>query len=245
MRAVILAAGVGQRLSPFTLSMPKCLLPVGGRSLLERMLESLAGVGPDEVLLVVGHCQEQIRDRIGSRFGRLPVRYVRNPDYGKGSIRSLWSCREELSGDLLVMDADVLFPSEFLRRLMAAPSPSAFLLDRNFADTGEEMKLFVRGDRVVAIGKTVPPEAYDQVGEGVGFFKCGAAHAEPLRECVEETVTREPEETEYEAALDRLLRRVKVGYADISGLAWTEIDFPEDLRRAREEVLPNIGHVAA
>jgi choline kinase len=244
-RAIILAAGVGRRLSPFTLSKPKCLLPVGGRSLLERMLESLDGAGSDEVLLVVGHCQEQIRERIGSRFGRLPVRYVQNPDYLKGSVRSLWSCREDLRGDLLVMDADVLFPSEFLRRLIAAPSPSAFLLDQDFADTGEEMKLFVRGDRVVAIRKTVLPEAYDRVGEGVGFFKCAAVHAEPLRECLEETVTREPEETEYEVALDRLLRRVKVGYVDISGLPWTEIDFPEDLRRAEEEVLPSIGHVPA
>ena len=245
MRAIILAAGVGRRLAPFTTSQPKCLLPVGGRSLLERMLTSLDLVGAGEVLLVVGHCQDQIRDRIGPRFGRVPVRYVENPDYPEGSIRSLWSCRHDLTGDLLVMDADVLFSSEILRRLIAAPSPSAFLLDRNFADTGEEMKLFVRGDRVVAIGKTVPPAVYDRVGEGVGFFKCAAAHSSPLRECVEEIVAQGGEKNEYEDALDRLLRQVPVGYADISGLPWTEIDFPHDLRRAETEVLPRIERAAA
>jgi choline kinase len=243
MRAIILAAGVGRRLAPFTVSRPKCLLSVGGRSLLERMLESLDRVGAHEVLLVVGYCQDQIKNRIGPRFGRLPVRYVENPDYPKGSIRSLWSCRQDLTGDLLVMDADVLFPSELLRRLIAAPSPSAFLLDPNFANTGEEMKLFVRGDRVVAIGKTIQPDVYDRVGEGVGFFKCAAAHSGPLRECVEEIVSQGAEENEYEEALGRLLHRVKVGYVDVSGLPWTEIDFPEDLRRAEDEVLPRIEHV--
>jgi len=245
MRAIILAAGVGRRLAPFTASQPKCLLPVGGRSLLERMLASLDLVGAGEVLLVVGHCQDQIRSRIGQRFGRLPVRYVENPDYPKGSIRSLWSCRHDLTGDLLVMDADVLFWSEILRRLIAAPSPSAFLLDQNFADTGEEMKLFVHGDRVVAIGKTVRPAVYDRVGEGVGFFKCAAAHSRLLRACVEEIVAQGEEENEYEDALDRLLRLAKVGYVDISGLPWTEIDFPQDLRRAETEVLPRIERVAA
>lgn len=245
MRAIILAAGVGRRMAPFTDSLPKCLLPVGGRSLLERMLTSLDLVGAEEALLVVGHRQDQIRARIGPRFGRLPVRYVENPDYPKGSIRSLWSCRHDLAGDLLVMDADVLFPSEILRRLIAAPVPSAFLLDANFADTGEEMKLFVRGDRVVAIGKTVRPGVYDRVGEGVGFFKCAAAHSGPLRECVEEIVAQGDEGNEYEDALDRLLRLAKVGYVDISGFPWTEIDFLQDLRRAETDVLPRIERVAA
>lgn len=243
MRAIILAAGVGRRLSPFTLSKPKCLFPVGGRSLLERMLESLDGAGVEEAFLVVGHCQDQIRNGIGSRFGRLPVRYVENHDYLKGSIRSLWSCRQDLTGDLLIMDADVLFPSEFLRRLIDAPWQSAFLLDQNFANTGEEMKLFVRGDRVVAIGKQTPPTVYDRVGEGVGFFKCAADHSRPLRECVEEIVAQGGGEDEYEQALDQLLRRVRVGYVDVSGLPWTEIDFAEDLRRAEEEILPRIQQV--
>jgi choline kinase len=209
------------------------------------MLTTLVQVGIGEALLVVGHCQDQIRSRIGPQFRGLPVRYIENPDYRIGSVRSLWSCREELAGDLLLMDADVLFPAEFLHRLIATPSPSAFLLDREFADTGEEMKLFVRGDRVVAIGKTVRPDPYDLVGEGVGFFKCAAVHAEPLRDCLAEVVAREAPETEYEEALDRLLRRVTVGYVDVSGLPWTEIDFPEDLRRAEEEVLPMIERVFA
>ena len=241
MRALILAAGVGHRLAPLTDRQPKCLLPVGGRSLLERMLESLSAIPVSEAVIVVGHCQDQIRRVIGSRFGRLPVRYIENPEYTRDSIRSLWVCRDELDEDSIVMDADVLFPTAFLRRLLACPDPSALLIDRGFTDTGEEVKVYARAGRVLAIGKKVlDPPPHDTVGEAIGFFKCAAAHGPALGECMEEVLRDQSRYREYEDAIDLLLRRVRVGWVDTGGLPWTEIDFVEDLRRADEEVLPLI-----
>lgn len=240
MKAVILAAGVGRRMAPLTDGLPKCLLGVGGRCLLERMLDAVAAAGIPEAVVVVGHCQEQIRDRIGSGFGPLPVRYVENPDFAKGSLLSLWRAREALHADSVIMDADVLFAPGLLKRLVGSPQPSALLLDRSFIDTGEEVKLYARGPRVVAMGKKVIPPAHDVVGEGVGFFKCAAPHAPALRACLEEVRDEAGDGTEYEDALDRLLRRVEVGWVDVSGLAWTEIDLLEDLRRAEQEILPRM-----
>ncbi|MFQ5947176.1 MAG: NTP transferase domain-containing protein, partial [Anaerolineae bacterium] len=128
MRAIILAAGVGHRLAPLTDRRPKCLLPVGGRSLLERMLDALAALTISEAVLVVGHCQDQIRRVAGNRFGQLPVRYVENPEYMRDSIRSLWAGRNELDQDVIVMDADVLFPLQLLRRLAESNEASALLI---------------------------------------------------------------------------------------------------------------------
>ncbi len=238
MRAIILAAGVGHRLAPLTDRQPKCLLPVGGRSLLERMLDSLAATPVSEAVIVVGHCQDQIRRVAGARFGRLPVRYVENPEYTRDSIRSLWICRDLLDEDALVMDADVLFPTELLRRLLGSPDPSALLIDRGFTDTGEEVKVFARGPRVVALGKKVEPPPYDTIGEGVGFFKCAAAHGPVLRQCMEEVLRDQSRYHEYEDALDLLVRRVHIGWAEVNWLPWTEIDFVEDLRRAEADVFP-------
>jgi choline kinase len=240
MKAIILAAGLGRRLAPLTDGLPKCLLRLGGRSLLERMLDAVEAAGVSQALVVVGHCQEQIRDRIGSRFRTVRIRYAENRDYMKGSLLSLWHAREALDGDCLVMDADVLFAPPLLKRLVDAPRPSALLLDPNFTDTGEEVKLYARGPRVLALGKKVSPPAHDLVGEGVGFLKCGAIHAPALRECLEEVRREAGDGTEYEEALDRLLRRVRVGWVDVAGLPWTEIDFPEDLSRAEREVVPKI-----
>jgi choline kinase len=240
-KAVILVAGVARRLAPLTDSTHKALLPVGGRSLLDRMLEGLAGSGVEESVLVVGHCQDQVRRAAGSSRGAMRISYVENPAYQKGSILSLWCAREALLSDsTLVMDADVLFPERFLTRLIAAPAPSALLLDRGFHDTGEEVKLYAMGDRIIALGKKFVPEAWDVIGEGVGFFKCGAAHAPEYIRLMEESIQATGGANEYEDALHRLLARVPVGWVDVTGLPWTEVDFAEDLRRAETQILPKI-----
>jgi choline kinase len=240
MKAIILAAGVARRLAPLTDRTHKCLLPVGDRPLLTRMLATLEAVGVAEAVLVVGHCADQIRAVAGARFGRMRVRHIDNPEYTRGSVLSLYAAREHLAEPALVMDADVLFPRELLRRLLAAPAPSAFLLDHGFQDTGEEVKYYTRGDRVIALGKKVVPESWELVGEGVGFFKCGAEAGPQLVRLLERVIAEGNGLNEYEDALHLLVARHHVGWVDITGLPWTEIDFAEDLRRARDEVLPHV-----
>jgi choline kinase len=238
--AIVLVAGVARRLAPLTDSTHKALLRVGGRPVLGRMLEALAAVGIRRTVLVVGHCADRVRALAGERVGRMAVHYVHNPEYTRGSVLSLYAAREYLREPVLVMDADVVFPREFLRRLVGAPAPSALLLDRGFADTGEEVKLYTRGDRVIALGKKVVPEAWDTVGEGVGFFKCGAEAGPQLVRYLEKVIEDTRGMNEYEDALHMLVSSHHVGWVDVTGLPWTEIDFAEDLRRAEADVLPHV-----
>jgi choline kinase len=240
MKAIILAAGMARRLAPLTDHTHKCLLMVGDRPLLSRMLDALAAVGIREAVLVVGHCADQVRAAAGSRWGRMPVRYIDNPQYPKGSVLSLYAARQHLTEPAIIMDADVLFPREFLRRLLQAPAPSAFLLDQGFQDTGEEVKYYTRGDRVIALGKKVVPESWELVGEGVGFCKCGAEAGPELVRLLERVIAEGDGLNEYEDALDLLAARRHMGWVDVAGLPWTEIDLAEDLRRARDEVLPHV-----
>jgi len=245
MQAIILAAGAARRLAPLTDRTNKCLLPVGGRSLLDRMLEGLAATGIDSATIVVGHGQDQVRAAAATQRGAMAIRFVENPEYRKGSILSLWAARDVLlADDCLVMDADVLFPVTFLTRLVAAPAASALLLDRGFKDTGEEVKLFALGDRIIALGKKVVPERWDALGEGVGFFKCGRAHAPEYVARLAASIADTGGANEYEDALHDLLARVPVGWVDVTGLPWTEVDFVEDLRRAESSVLPEIERLA-
>jgi choline kinase len=239
-KAIILAAGVARRLAPLTDRTHKCLLEIGGRPLLSRMLMALDAVGVRESVLVVGHCADRVREVAGRRVGRMGIRYVENPEYSKGSVLSLYAARAHLGDPVVVMDADVLFPREFLRRLLASPAPSAFLIDRGFEDTGEEVKFYTRGERVVALGKKVVPESWDLIGEGVGFFKCGAEAGPALVPLLERVIAESGRLSEYEDALHLLVQQHHVGWVDITALPWTEIDFAEDLRRAREEVLAQV-----
>ena len=244
MNAIILAAGVARRLAPLTDKTHKALLPVGGRPVLARMLTALAESGVRETVIVVGHCADQVR-ALGGRLGRMTIRYVDNPQYTKGSVLSLYAARTFLAEPTLVMDADVLFPREFLRRLLAVPAPSALLIDRGFKDTGEEVKLYTRGGRVIALGKKIVPESWDAVGEGVGFFKCGAAAGPEFVQAMEQVIATGDGLNEYEDALNMVLQRTHVAAVDVTGLPWTEIDFAEDLRRAESEILPRVLRVDA
>jgi choline kinase len=238
--AIVLVAGVARRLAPLTDNTHKALLPVGGRPVLARMLDALAAVGVRRTALVVGHCADQVRALAGDRVGRMAIEYVHNPDYTRGSVLSLYAARAHLREPTLVMDADVLFPREFLRRLLAAPAPSALLLDRGFVDTGEEVKLYTRGARVIALGKKVVPEAWDAVGEGVGFFKCGVEAGRQVVKYLEKVIEESQGMSEYEDAFHMLVAAHHVGWVDVTGLPWTEIDFAEDLRRAEADVLPHV-----
>ncbi len=216
--AIILAAGVARRLAPLTDRTQKSLLHVGGRAILAWMLEAVAAAPPG-----------------------MTVRTIQNPDYQKGSSLSLYCARDVIvQGPTLIMDADVVFPKEFLRRLVAGPAANAFLIDRGFADTGEEVKFYIQNDRVIALGKKVVPKAWDRVGEGIGFFKCGAEAGPDLVRLLEQVIEASDGLCEYEDALHLLVSRHPVGAVDVTGLPWTEVDFAEDLRRAQTDVFPEI-----
>ena len=115
-----------------------------------------------------------------------------------------------------------------------------YLLDRGFEDTGEEQKAYTRRDRVIALGKKVVPEAWEMVGEAVGFFKCGAEAGPEFVRLLRKVIEEGDGLNEYEDALHMLLGTRHVGWVDVTGLPWTEIDFAEDLRRAEADVLPHV-----
>ena len=96
MKAVILAAGEGKRLYPVTQHMPKCLLELGGRTLLARYLDALRSLGIKQVVIVVGYKQEMIRLAVKSYQGAVDIRFVANENFQRGSIGSLWAARHEL-----------------------------------------------------------------------------------------------------------------------------------------------------
>ncbi len=239
MKAIILAAGVGKRLWPVTQHRPKCLIELGGRSLLTRSLEALAGVGVKQSVLVVGYKQDLIREAAGAGLHGVAVRYLVNEAYQRGSISSLWTARDELNEDVVIMDADVLFHHDILRRLVQSRHGNALCLDETVAQRGEECMAVVRGHRVVALTKQVPA-SYDLAGEGVGFLKVCRRDLEHLIASLGGYVRTGAWNMEYEDALLEFFEHAPVGYEKIGGLPWIEIDFPEDVTRAEREILPKL-----
>jgi choline kinase len=241
-RAIILAAGAGRRLGG-TADEPKVLLDFEGKSLLERHLAALRRHGIGEIALTVGYRSEAIRNAL-SRLPKPPqVTLVDNPEYRLGSMVSLWCQRAWLrSGDtVLVMDGDVLYEQAVLGRLIASRAENALLVDRHIEPGDEPVKVCFRAGVIVDFRKR-PVNPHDWHGESVGFFRFSPAMAADLAARCSWYVERGEKSLEYEEAIRDLILAHPQRFAaeDVSGLAWTEIDFQEDVRHARDDVLPHI-----
>ncbi len=239
MKAIILAAGVGKRFKEVTDQKPKCLIDIQGQTLLERTLRALSAAGVTQAVVVIGYRGEMIEQEIGTACGDVQVRYVVNERFTKGAILSLWSARGEFDDDILIMDADVLFPVAMIERLLYSPHPNCFLLDGSSENTGEEQMLLTRGGRVLNIVRGGSGD-FDVVGESVGFLKVARADAPVLRAILEDFVAQGRDAIEHEEAFPTFMAQREIGFERVDDLPWTEIDFPEDLKRAEREVLPKI-----
>jgi len=246
MRAVLLAAGVGRRLGDHG-QRPKALLEFGGASLLRRHLGILRSAGVAELVIAVGYQAEMIEREIVACGAGGFARTIMNPDYREGSIVSFWAVREAMTagGDVLLMDADVLYDHRMIDRLMDTVHANCFLMDRDIEPGEEPVKICVRGGGIVDFEKKVGTD-HDYHGESVGFFRFADDVARRLVAVAEEDIASGRRERMYEHAIrDVLLASPEgtFGFEDVTGLPWIEIDYAEDVRRARDEVLPRLVEV--
>lgn len=250
MKAVMLAAGIGERLDDGGAGdhPPKVLLEFGGRSLLGRHIDILRRLGIAELVLTTGYRQADIEAEIAAQAATDFVRTVTNPDFREGSVVSLAVAGEALTqgGDVLLMDADVLYDDRLIARLLASRHANCFLMDRDIEPGEEPMKLCIRGGEIVDFRKRVDTP-HDFHGESVGFFRLSADVARRIADVARAYAAGGRRGELYEEAIREVLLGAPAGtfgYEDVSGLPWIEIDFPEDVARARDEVLPRLEEPA-
>lgn len=129
MHAIILAAGEGSRLRPYTNSRPKCLVSLAGKELLNHQLTVLNKCGVEDVTVVTGY--------YGNQIAELGFNVIENPAYGTTNMIASLGCALELfdgSQDLLITYGDIVYESRVLKSLMESPSPLAITIDKNWHD---------------------------------------------------------------------------------------------------------------
>jgi choline kinase len=244
MRAIILAAGRGMRLQQSAGEQsPKCLLQFGGVSLLERHLRLLRDVGVEDIVLALGFRHDQVEAEL-DRLGWLPrPQIVLNREYELGSVLTVHTVGEALSrgGDVLLMDADVLYDSRIARALVRGGPVNRVLIDREFEAGDEPVKVCVRDGVPIELRKQPAADLqFDTIGESVGFFRLEEKGARRLAALVADYVTRDGGRLPHEEAVRDLIREGghRIEVVDVTGAPWIEIDFPIDVVRAAQEVLP-------
>jgi len=250
MKALMLAAGLGRRLfGDENHELPKALLRFEGQTLLERHIELLQAHNVEELALIVGH-QKEVLIAEAERIAHPGfIRPIENPRYREGPILSLAAGEPVLrgGGDVLFMDADVLYHPLMLEKLIVSPTRNCFVFDNEFQSDDDPVKLFLKDGEIVDFGKVMGAD-HDRLGEWPGFMKMDGRVANLVMDAAKDVIASGEIEGAYERAMCKVLKSEPAGtfgIEDITGIPWIEIDYPTDLEKATAKVFPRIGDYLA
>lgn len=224
MKAIILAAGRGTRISRMIQAVPKSTLPIDGVPLIRRSVELLLARGM-EVHVCIGYQREKI---VGALAG-LPVVYCLNPFYDvTNSIASLWLARDAIVGDTLIMNGDVFFEDEILDQLLADKREVVIAMDTGRVEVGDYFFKTVNG-YIKRYGKDLPRE--ERTCEYVGIAKITAEFAPIFRRQLDDIVANNGHGHWWEQVLYSMTAQRDIGTIDVKGHFWAEIDYFDDYER--------------
>jgi len=235
---LVLAAGAGRRLAPYTDALPKTLVPVDGdRTILDIALSNLKAAGVDDVAIVTGYAAaavERRREALERDHG-VTLELVFN-DRAEiwNNAYSLWCARDLLGAGALLVNGDTVHPPSVEQALLAARGPDMLLALDDVKPLGdEEMKVQLDGDGdMTRINKALDPATSQ--GEYIGLTLIEAFAAPPLAEALEATWRRDPQLYYEDGFQEYADRGGRIGVAPIGAVDWAEVDDHADLARARE-----------
>jgi choline kinase len=238
MIGLVLAAGAGRRLRPYTDTLPKALVPVDGETtIMDISLRNLAAAGLTDVTIVVGYCADAVHERVPAfqeRYG-VTITLVHNDKAEEwNNAYSLWLAREQFAGGALLVNGDTVHPAGVESTLLASRGPGILLaIDDVKRLAEEEMKtVFDDTGRLTRITKFMDPTQAH--GEYIGATLIEADAAAGLADALKATWERDPGlyyEDGYQEFADR---GGEVRAAAIGDVDWVEVDNHADLARARE-----------
>lgn len=233
--AILLCAGLGSRLLPLTADRPKCLIEVGGRTILEHQVEALREAGVGGVTVVGGYRFDRLEAFVQDRWaGAERPEPLLNPFYAiSSSIGSVWAARHRLAAPFCLLNGDTVYDPALVASGLARVRPglNLFVEPVEAAET-DDMLVRLDGDRVIAVAKDLPTSLaqHRSLGFVVGDGREG--YAEGLDKVISEV---NGAQSFHHAIVDRLAHEGIVHAVPFEGGVWTEIDRPEDIARWQGE----------
>ena len=240
MIGLILAAGAGRRLRPYTDTLPKALVPLDDtRSVMDLTLKNFAEAGLNDVAIIIGYAADQVRIRqqeLQERYG-VNIELVFNDKAEEwNNAYSLWCARDVLKAGAIIANGDTIHPVS-VEELLKAQTDEFITLSldnvKKLADEEMKVQLNDRGG-VTLISKLMEPET--AAGEYIGVARIPGALAGDLADALQATFQRDPN-LYYEDGFQEMVNRgARITTAAIGDIPWIEVDTLEDLERAREIV---------
>lgn len=230
MKAVILAAGRGTRLSEVTKDIPKCLIRIGEKTILEKQIEILSRNSVEDIYVVIGYMADEIKKKIKEK----KVTLIMNKEYATtDNLYSLYLARKKVKGhEFILLNGDTIFDEEIIKKIVNEKEKDIAPIDSKYYDL-EELKIKEKNGRVV---KILPKKTSKKESDGstIGIFKFSSRGSVLLFDEIQECVKQKTKDKWFEHALDKILNKINMLSLDIHGLKWVEIDNLEDLEKAQE-----------
>lgn len=243
-KAIIIAAGMGKRLSPLTNDIPKCLVKIGDKTIMERQLETLKLCGITDTAVIRGYQ--------GNKINFAGIKYYENTNYQNNNIlNSLFCAEPEMNGDFITSYSDILYDKSVVEKLLENKKDIAVVVDTDWQEyyqgrtqhpLEEAEKVIIRDDKVLKIGKHLTVQESD--GEFIGMVKFsekGTAIFKKEFQRVKNQYWGKPfqKAATFEKAyltdmLQELIDRGVEIYPVLIQKEWWEIDTEQDLEKVKK-----------
>ena len=225
MKVIIMAAGMGSRLQNIIGDKPKSLIMADGETLIARMVRILRGRNINDITVITGYKEELIRQALGSQ-----VSYFHNTHFAStNSITSLWQAKELLTGDVILMNADLYVEEQIIDIVLAQSRPVVMLSDSSRIE-GADFRFTVDGDRIIKTGNMI--EDHETDCEYVGIARVDKSFIVEFKKRLEHMIQHDDYHNWWEGVLYSFIDEgMAIFHKDVTGVFWSEVDHVGDYKR--------------
>lgn len=239
MRTIILCAGIGERLRPLTYKTNKSLLKIGEKSIIEHWLDALiySEAEVDIVHIIIGHYGYKFKKLLGSRYRNLKIQFLENKLFKiTGAAQSLYVANNILRNNrCLVLEGDHYMDPELMSCLIQNEYENCVLVDSDMSKIKFDEEVLAYGyGGILENLKWLPPYPENPIGEALTIFKLSKEASNSLSSVLENYLLEDgTAKREIIDPFNRLIKSNDMQYMDTNGKNWVEIDFIDDLEKAR------------
>src|SRR3989338_2613137 len=231
MQAIILAAGRGSRMGEFTKDIPKPLIQIGGKTIMEHILDALHACGIFDVIVVVGYKGSIIEDTIGSRYKNCMLTYIFNKDFKKSdNLYSLWLAHKYVtSNGMIFLNGDTIFHESILRHLIEDSCKDGLIASVSAGEEKNPIVIHEDRGRIVEIGHSISLEVN---GVASGLYKLSQETSASYFKEAEKVFANGPQKGGFVITIQRLASSIHFQAIRSEDRRWININTPSDRERA-------------
>ena len=234
MKAIILASGIGKRLQPLTNDIPKSLIKIKEKTLIERQIDSFRKCNIEDIVITTGHCEEKIRSFLQNRYKEINFSFVFNPQYDTtNNIYSLWLTKEHVTDDIILIHGDLVFDEKLLKKVIKEKEKNLALVNKKMQAPKKDFKAVIEDKKIKKIG--------------VNYFQDNAYLSQPLYKFSKNDFLIWLDEIDEEIKKGKLNNYAEDAFNNISDKIilkplyfdkelCMEIDTKEDLEEAKKKI---------